>query len=415
MKEAEKEFSREVWSCDFFGGNATAKCVHPHRGFDRHIQLLLNETMKDLKGVLPDIKFLVNHLDEPRLIVPPREGPKTKLKHGGRFSLTDMPRRPVWDEVTKYCASQTPRRKNKTSITVETFGLPFVQDRDAELDLCSHPEYRNMHGLFISPMKFRPFEGLVPILSTGAPSTMGDILFPSPAYIEQEFLYDNAQDTPWEKKRNNLYWAGSTTGAFAEADNWRDYHRHRFVAFAQKLESRGYDYLREQGGLITRVKSYFLNSRLFDVAFTRVFQCAAPHCRSQTAFFNTKPWAASSSALSSRLVFDTDGNGISGRFYKLLASNSVPLKQTLLREWHDERLVPWVHYIPVSLGMEELPELVVFLTQTERGWERAREVAEMGKAWSERALRRVDLSVYMFRLLLELARVQDLKREAFSE
>lgn len=113
-------------------------------------------------------------------------------------------------------------------------------------------------------------------------------------------------------------------------------------------------------------------------------------------------------------MFDLDGNGISGRYYKLLASKSVPLKQTLLREWHDERLVPWVHYIPISQGMEEVPEIAAYLTGTEMGEELARAVAEGGSEWFGRPLREVDRGVYMYRLFLELARLQDGERPGWE-
>ncbi|KMU71709.1 capsular associated protein [Coccidioides immitis RMSCC 3703] len=241
---------------------------------------------------------------------------------------------------------------------------------------------------------------------------MGDILYPSPAYIESEFQYVEANDVDWDKKINNLYWAGSTTGGFASTDQWRDYHRQRFVSLAQNLRRRQHYYLRERGGVISRVSSSFLNSRLFDVAFTRIFQCEKKYCRDQHMYFKVKSWADKDKALRSRLAFDIDGNGISGRYYKLLASKSAPLKQTLFREWHDERLVPWVHYIPVSQSLEELPELVFYLTSTEAGQKRAREIAEQGRDWFSKAFRDVDLTVYTYRLMLELARLQDPKRPA---
>ena len=76
---------------------------------------------------------------------------------------------------------------------------------------------------------------------------------------------------------------------------------------------------------------------------------------------------------------------MSGRFVRLLASRSAVLTQTLLREWHDERLAPWVHYLPVSQGLGELPELVAWLTGTEAGQKRARAVAEQGRQWAARA------------------------------
>lgn len=271
-----------------------------------------------------------------------------------------------------------------------------------------------MHGLFISPASLPLICSLVPILSTGSLSTTGDILFPSPAYIEPEFQYEAAHDIGWDKKRNNLYWAGSTTGGHASTDQWPHFHRQRFVALAQNLfgKKHSYIYLRNYNGALARVHSAFLNTRLFDVAFTRIAQCARRYCAAQDAYFRIKSWANKNRALHSKLVFDLDGNGISGRYYQLLASNSAPLKQTVLREWHDERLVAWVHYIPVSMSMEELPELVMHLTANEAGRRTARNAAEGGREWFEKALRDVDRSVYVYRLLLELARLQDPEREA---
>lgn len=341
MNDVQNTPGSELWLCTFSGHQATTQCSHPYRIFDRDTQLLFGRLLKDLGGVLPDVKFLVNHFDEPRILIPQSPG---TMHANGEFSLSHMSKRPVWDTLTKSC----PKKIDRTVQTGqgEPFDLPFITERESAMDLCRHPEYSVMHGLTLSPTSFRPIEGLVPILSTGAPSTMGDILYPSPAYIESEFEYVDEHDIEWGKKRNKLYWTGSTTGGFAMDDQWRHYHRQRFVSLAQNLEKRQHSYLREMNGVISRVKSTFLNCRLFDVSFTRIFQCESTPCRDQRAYFNLKPWENKDRALKSRFVFDTDGNGISGRYYKLLASKSVPLKQTLLREWHDERLVPWVHYIP---------------------------------------------------------------------
>ncbi|QVM08440.1 F-actin-capping protein subunit beta [Coccidioides posadasii str. Silveira] len=409
MSHIQNEPNNELWLCTFSGLQAKTECSHPQRTFDRHNQLLFNKLLENLRGVLPDVKFLVNHLDEPRVLIPSAaEG----FRGNVWFNLTDMSRRPVWDTLTRFCPSQGGRRNVRDGHTVETFALPFVINRVSDLNLCWHPEYRAIHGLSMSPSAFRLIEGSIPVLTTGSLSTMGDILYPSPAYIESEFQYVEANDVDWDKKINNLYWAGSTTGGFASTDQWRDYHRQRFVSLAQNLRRRQHYYLREKGGVISRVSSSFLNSRLFDVAFTRIFQCKKKYCRDQHMYFKVKSWADKDKALRSRLAFDIDGNGISGRYYKLLASKSAPLKQTLFREWHDERLVPWVHYIPVSQSLEELPELVFYLTSTEAGQKRAREIAEQGRDWFSKAFRDVDLTVYTYRLMLELARLQDPKRPA---
>ncbi|RMJ08764.1 hypothetical protein CDV36_011627 [Fusarium kuroshium] len=402
----------EVWLCEFSGKEAKTKCQHPYRTFDRHYSLLFDTLLGDLAGELPNVKFLINHFDEPRVRIPPHPAGKesTDLK---RLSLTDMSQKPIWEKLSSVCAhSQRKTGSSYPEPAVETFNMPFVKNHFSAKDLCQHPEYKNMHGFLMSPKTFHLVEGLVPILSTGAPSTMGDILFPSPAYIEKEFQYDVLTDLKWESKRNNLYWAGSTTGGFVLDDHWRQHQRQRFVALAQNLEQKPHSYLRQRNGMFGRVYSTFLNSRLFDVAFTRIFQCERQYCRDESTYFNTKSWANKDEAFRSRLVFDTDGNGISGRYYKLLASNSVPLKQTIFREWHDERLMPWVHYVPVSQSLEELPELVSYLTSTEAGQRIAKAIAEQGRAWFSRSLRQVDMTVYTYRLQLELARLQDPKRLA---
>ncbi|KAH8734488.1 hypothetical protein BGZ61DRAFT_442622 [Ilyonectria robusta] len=413
MNDAQKTTNSELWLCLLSGTAAETHCTHPYRTFDRHFQLLFDTLLKNLKGKLPDVRFLINHLDEPRVLMPPPGWEGLDSSKGGLLNLTNMSKRPTWDTITKFCAPQ-PSNQPIQHDKVETFSLPFITDIHSAMDLCQHPEYSATHGFAISPMSFRLVEGFVPILSTGSPSTMGDVLFPSPAYIESEFQYDAARDIEWDRKRNSLYWAGSTTGGFAGNNQWFSYHRQRFVSLAQNLGWQQHLYLRERQGVINTIKSSFLNSRLFDVAFTRIFQCQRRSCREQEMFFNSKPWADKDQALRSRLVFDMDGNGISGRFYKLLASKSVPLKQTIFREWHDDRLIPWVHYIPVSQSMEEVPELVFYLTSTENGRRQAKVIAENGRSWFAKAVREVDLSIYTYRLLLELARLQDPERQASS-
>lgn len=400
MQEAQDANGNELWVCT----TANTTCSHPDRTNDRNFALLFNTLLEDIRGALTEVKYLVNHFDEPAVLLPPRIDNSTK-----GVKMEGVRKVPLWPRITKHCGNQA---DDESTTVPDTFGLPFLTNISSSKDLCRHPEYRRIHGLLNRPKSAQLIRGAVPVLSTGSFSTMGDIMFPSPAYIEDGFKYDPTYDLEWKDKRNNVYWAGSTTGGYAADDMWRHYQRQRFVEMAQNLGRGKYSYLREVGGEIHRITSSFLNSRLFDVAFTRVNQCKKKYCQEQRNHFRTKAWAHKDEALQSRLVFDVDGNGISGRYYKLLASRSTPLKQTIVREWHDERLVPWVHYVPVSIGMEELPELVAYLTSTETGQERAREIAEAGRKWYFEALRVEDLSVYVYRLMLELARLQDPEREA---
>jgi hypothetical protein len=406
MTKLHKAKGSEVWLCEFIGKTAKTKCRHPYRSFDRHYSLLFNELFSDLAGVVPDVKFLINHFDEPRVMIP------DESKRDKSFQLEDLSRKPTWKTLTRHCPPPQLESRNSMNNDINTSGLPFVTNHSSEIDLCQHPEYKDLHGAFINPKTFRLIEGLAPVMSTGAFSTMGDILFPSPAYVEDEFLYESQHDVPWSQKKDNLYWTGSTTGGYALDDQWRNHQRQRFVSLAQNLDRQPHSYLREINGVVSNVKSWFLNGRLYDVGFTRIFQCDRKYCRDQKTYFDVKSWANKDKAFGSKLVYDLDGNGVSGRYYKLLASNSLPLKQALLREWHDERLMPWVHYIPVSQSLEELPELVTYLTSTEAGQKLAERIANQGSEWMSQAVRKVDMTVYTYRLLLEMARLQDPAREA---
>ncbi|KAF2654461.1 glycosyltransferase family 90 protein [Lophiostoma macrostomum CBS 122681] len=411
LNEAYNEPENELWLCEYSSADHKTRCSHPRRTFDRHFSFLLDRLLSHSSIVLPDVKFLVNHLDEPRVVT--YRDPSKALNSSAKaiFNMTDLTRRSTWKAATSHCSSMPGSDSSIVEDPIDKANLLLVENMTSAMDLCQHAEYAKIHGLLMSPVSFRLINGLVPVLSTGSLSTNGDFLFPSPAYIEEEFKYEKDSDFDWDRKHNNLYWRGSTSGAFAKDDQWPNFHRQRFVRLVQNLEKEKHIYLHKKIGTVSRVKTSFLNTRLFDVAFTRIYQCARKYCRQQKTYFRTQLWADKNRALQSKLVFDTDGNGISGRYYGLLASNSAPLKQTLFQEWHDDRLIPWLHYIPVSQSLEELPEVVSYLTLNVRGQQTAKEVAEQGKDWFGKAFREVDMSIYVYRLLLELARLQNPARQ----
>jgi hypothetical protein len=395
----------DIWHCSLSSNTSTSQCNHLHRTDDRHISQSLDRLLSYEEVRIPPVNLLVNHLDEPAVLLPPNFN-RTQSTTWIHYS-----HQPVWDRITQNCEHPVVRSPSSAQGN-RSSPMSFIQDVLSSNDICHHPEYEGEHAFFVSPNKFWSIEAPVPILSTGTFSTMGDILFPSPAYTESEFLYDESADMDWEQKSNNLHWAGSTTGGYAANNNWRNFQRQRLATLAQDLETTSHQYLRVKAGVIKSINSTFINTRLYDISLTRLNQCSKKSCRNQNAFFHKSPWIDRNQAFKSRLVMDLDGNGISGRFYKFLASKSCPLKQTLLREWHDDRLVPWVHYVPVSMGMKELPELVSYLTLSENGRKRAAEIADRGRDWYGRALREVDMDIYLYRLILEMARIQDPGREA---
>ena len=62
--------------------------------------------------------------------------------------------------------------------------------------------------------------------------------------------------------------------------------------------------------------------------------------------------------------------------------------------------------------MNDLPEVVRYLADEEEGRQIAAMLAERGRQWSLRALLPIDQAIYVFRLMLELALLQDPDRPA---
>ena len=87
----------------------------------------------------------------------------------------------------------------------------------------------------------------------------------------------------------------------------------------------------------------------------------------------------------------------------------MPLKSTIYTEWHDDRLAPWVHFAPFDQTYMDIYAVMEYFLDGHD--DAARRIDEEGKEWADRVLRREDMRLYVWRLLLEYARVVDPKRD----
>jgi hypothetical protein len=368
----------------------------------------LGQLLAEVSRDLPDVEFAFDVVDEPRVVIT-----KQMLDTGGvaKPEFQDANHKSIWSRITASCEVETPSSYRPF---VHDYGISFVQDWHYAKDVCSHPEFELMHGFFSSPETCLLTDAPIPVLSQAAPTSFGDIMYPSPWYTEKvdQGNYKDNEDPPWEQKADKLYWAGSTTGSHSWNSSWKYAHRQRFVGLVQTLNQTNHKYLEEfKPGIWASYEAVEDHHDLFDVKLTAVIQCDDKDCGEQEKFFTLGEKEERSQQFHSRFIFDTDGNSFSGRYYTLLQSRSAVLKQTVLREWHDERLIPWVHYIPVSLSMDELPEIMRYMTSHEDGKRRAKEIAAASREWYEKVLRREDFTIYLYRLMLELARIMDPNRE----
>ncbi|KAF1849632.1 glycosyltransferase family 90 protein [Cucurbitaria berberidis CBS 394.84] len=167
------------------------------------------------------------------------------------------------------------------------------------------------------------------------------------------------------------------------------------------------------------------------------------------------------------IVVDGDSGDDGGDFVKCLKSEKVTLRASVYRKWYDSRIVPWQHYVPMdntfvdlygileyfqgthedahahehtkpAAGMEANHRYDASLSAASAGVDSqsgnephdfdhvhsasrkrdgdghdaaAREIAEGGQEWAAKVLRKEDMLIYVYRLLLEYARIVDDKRE----
>ena len=154
-----------------------------------------------------------------------------------------------------------------------------------------------------------------------------------------------------------------------------------------------------------------------------IARCGEPDCTAQATHFS--PLAKSidfQSHWRHKYLLDLDGAGFSGRFLPFLQSGSLPFKAALFRQWFDDRLTPWLHFVPLDVRGHGLWASLMYFTGFE-GWilgkrvsvsaheKEGKVIADAGREWADTVLRKTDMEVYMFRLLLEWGRITDDRRD----
>lgn len=343
------------------------------------------------------------------------KGPSRKLQQTSVSRFVETGKQNGWATTMHACSIYSPSRQVECPERNLTTPLSFISNATYSKDVCQNCALLQEEGLIISPENMRVSHELVPIWSASKPSHFHDILYPSSYYIGVRGDYKPEMDSPWASKDNTFYWVGSATGGWVTQDNWDQMQRQRLVLKTMKTNAdEPVQFLEEtEPGSDKWRPRYSTMAEIADLFATRisaVVQCTDEACEIEKEAFNLTedpPWDPQDAAYSHKFVMDLDGNRFSGRYYRLLRSRSVVVKQTILKEWHDDRLIPWVHYVPVSTGYHELPEMARFLTSSDRGLRLSERIARESTEWHDRTLRDVDLRLVFLRMLLEYGRVMN--------
>lgn len=398
--------------------------------------------MEKFVKYLPDMDLSFNIHDEPRVIVPHDDlsrlvavatdesmpaalktsAPKNQfstrpddMNDGTRFAEAKTTRfntfahQATWTNSRGSCSPESPARglndNLEDDVSSYSFSeLGFVFNKTAFSDICLSPSLRERYGFFDRPNAFNIVHDLFPIFSQSKISSYQDILYPSPWYWSEKVPYREEEDHEWEDKEDRMYWRGSTTGGFSRDGGWRHQHRQLIVQNINALDSGRIlqRQIRDGKHAWEVLEAAKVDSqRLFDVRFSHVGQCDPGDCDAQREFFNVTEPDQQYQAWGYRYLLDMDGNAFSGRFHAFLKSQSLVLKMALFREWHDEWIRPWVHYVPLSMKGLEYMESVRYFADEAEGQRQGRQMAQSGREWAAQVLRNDDLEAWLFRLLIE--------------
>lgn len=306
-------------------------------------------------------------------------------------------------------------------------------------EICHQPDLAFLHGLLISPASFKVSQELIPIFSQSALAGFNDILYPSPWNYMDKVKYQPSHEHPdqdYAQKDNSLYWVGSTSEGYSRFNDWKGMPRQRFahlinnnthnqVSVLLPVAPNRYEYEIMDGSAPSEQLRLRTNVHIAD-PITRCGDCEVQHDE-----LGTISWVDFQKHWSHRFLFDLDGAGFSGRFLPFLQSHSVPFKTGLFRQWFDSRVISWLHFVPIDIRLHGLWSTLAYFAgvpgqaadehdpnktpmrmnaHNNQGWW----IAEQGRKWTQVALRKEDMEIYFFRLLLEWGRLTDDQRDVLG-
>lgn len=314
----------------------------------------------------------------------------------------------------------------------------FLQNWTLAGDVCHQPDLANLHGFYLSPSALSFSQKLLPVFSQSKAPGFNDILYPSAWNYIDKVKYEPSDEHPDElfsKKDPALFWRGSTSEGFSGEGEWRGMTRQRLVNLGHDRSSKPASVLlpsAKKGSFIYKTLATSeipttLNLKTsIDIA-EKAIRCDPPDCDAEVAQFGTVGRSDFQEHWKYKYLFDADGAGYSGRFLSFLQSHSLPFRTALFQTWMDSRITPWVHFVPIDLRLHAVWSTLAYFagakTVDKKDNEKVLEVlmepndkagefiAEEGRAWAEKALRKEDMEIYMFRLLLEWGRLTDDRRD----
>ena len=198
-----------------------------------------------------------------------------------------------------------------------------------------------------------------------------------------------ADIVPWEKKKNMGIFRGELTGRYPANVTFREYKRRTPHARCRLLDRCWFVYTHATSQLVDAKLTTPINEVRMIPRYLTVNRTTTNDDRStanQIDLF-TEP-ISMNEILQYKAIIMLEGNDVSSGLKWALFSNSVVLMpEPTMTSWAmEELLIPWVHYIPITVSKDFDNNVHVTDAEEKVQWimendEKARNIANAGKLW----------------------------------
>lgn len=324
---------------------------------------------------------------------------------------------PHWN-IGEFCADCV-RRHSKAQIMVNW---------ERSMEYCAQPDLKYLHGMSLSSPHAEPIRDLLPLFGPSKSEPFQDILIPLPQPD------DDKTDISWnfDRRYDSMFWRGQTGNEYMSDQALRGNHKFRLLHMLGNRNPKDKISMilpsANDPNAYRHEKVPIAEANLVvptSVGMKDYTGCQGPNCELLRQTYPVVDESKDQEPLEYRyiLLLDQD-NGPSPDLLRVLRSNSVPLISTLFRTWYSDRLIPWLHFVPIDTRYQGLHTTLTYFTGTHKkaningrdtdmkgqtkdgAW-----IAQQGSKWAKEALGEKDMEVYLFRLMLEWARLVDDKRD----
>ena len=326
----------------------------------------------------------------------------------------------------------------KSCVAPQSMG-GFLANWTLANDVCHQPDIARLHGMYVAPAAFKASHELYPIFSQSKVSGFNDILYPSAWNYMDKAQYaptSDFPDPPFSDKNSTIFWRGATSEGFSSGGGqWKGMARQRFVHLANGLngtDNTRHAMLTPYTTAAGERKLIYRNVPVSDLTASLatdvhvvefIARCGGKDCPDQAHELAPLVEPTDFQAhWNYKYLLDLDGAGFSGRFLPFLHSHSLPFKAAVFREWWDDRLTAWQHFVPLDIRGHGFWATLAYFAGVdgvlggrkmvmEAHEKEAERIAEQGREFAGKVLRKEDMEIYFFRLLLEWGRLTDDRRE----